>query len=72
MTVRQRRAVHVRAIRHEARNWIRLFPKITEGALLEIIDESVSGACRDTGEENKNNDGKTDLIDTRYLPNATN
>jgi hypothetical protein len=43
-----------------------LFPEVAKGTLLEIVDESVGSACGSTREENKNNDGKTDLVDTRF------
>jgi hypothetical protein len=47
----QRGCVHARAIGNEAGVWIRLFPEVTEGTLLEVVDESIVGACRDTPQQ---------------------
>src|SRR5690349_22844642 len=46
MVLIERRPIHARAIGYEACVWIGLFPKVTEGALLEVVNESVVGACR--------------------------
>ena len=34
---------------------------------MEVIDESVVGACGGSGEENKDKDSKTDFAGTHYL-----
>jgi hypothetical protein len=67
MTFRQRRTVHAGAIGHQSCICIGLFPEVTEGTLLKIVDETVGGACCGTGEKDKNNDGKTNLVN-KFLP----
>ena len=52
MVLVQRRAVHARAVGHEACVWVGLFPEIAEGALLKVGDESVVGACGSTEKGN--------------------
>ena len=72
MAFRQRYTVHSCAIGHQSCIWIRLFPEVTERALLKVIDKCVGRACRSTGEKDKNNDSKAKFADTFYLSTTSN
>jgi hypothetical protein len=58
VTIRQGLVVHPRTIGHESCVWIGLFPEVPEGALLEIIYESVCGVRGNAPDEQQNNDAE--------------
>jgi hypothetical protein len=41
VTLRQRRAIHSRTVRHQACFGVRFLPEVTEGSLLQIVDERI-------------------------------
>jgi hypothetical protein len=47
----QRCAIHARPVRHESCVGICLFPEVTEGTLLEVVDERLLRACRNAPNE---------------------